>query len=86
MCAVHYYLMSILLVCVYSTHLKMTTKLHHCCVMYKKNSGIQKQLRVTIYMYYKLDISYMYIVIARALLSKCKNCLLFKIYTENKYT
>ena len=34
-------------------------------------------------MYYKLDI--MCIVIARTLLSKCKKCVLFKIYTENRY-
>ena len=57
--------------CIFQHILKMTTILHHCCVMYKKNSGMQNQLRVTTYMHYKLDIC-IYRYIASALLSKCK--------------
>ena len=75
--------MPILLECAYfNTFLKCQQNFTTVVLCAKHISSLQNQLSVPTYI---LETGYIYIVIARALLSKYKNYLPFKIYTENKY-
>ena len=75
MCCSLIYNANLIGMCIFQHILKMTTKLHHCCVMYKKKSGMHNQLSATTGMYYKLDICmYAKIVCCSKFTQKTSTC------------